>query len=128
MKELFATLVCAVLCIAAVQAQNKEDMLSMKERQIAAISIYTARGYIPELKQELASGLDAGLTVNEIKEILIQLYAYSGFPRSTNALGTFLTVLKEREEKGIEDIKGKKPTPVPVEKVLRSVQSISGNF
>jgi alkylhydroperoxidase/carboxymuconolactone decarboxylase family protein YurZ len=32
---------------------------------------------------------DTGLTINEIKEVLIQLYAYAGFPRSLNALGAY---------------------------------------
>ena len=57
-------------------------------------------------------GLDAGLTVNEIKEALVQLYAYCGFPRSLNALNTFKTVLDERKEKGISDVEGK---PIVVE-------------
>lgn len=39
------------------------------------------------------------------------MYAYTGFPRSLNGLGTFMTVLGERKEKGINDEIGKEPRP-----------------
>ena len=58
-------------------------------------------------------GLDGGLTVNEIKEVLVHLYAYTGFPRSLNALSAFMGVLDERKAKGIEDVQGKETSPVP---------------
>lgn len=58
-------------------------------------------------------GLDAGLTVNEIKEILVQLYAYAGFPRSLNGINTFMAVMDERQEKGIKDKMGKEASPLP---------------
>lgn len=51
-----------------------------------AISALEAKGNPEGLKQALVQGLDDGLTVNEIKEALSQLYAYTGFPRSLNAL------------------------------------------
>lgn len=36
-----------------------------------------------KLNAALNQGLDAGLTINETKEILIQLYAYTGFPAAS---------------------------------------------
>ena len=60
-------------------------------------------------------GLDAGLTVNEIKEILVQMYAYAGFPRSLNGIHTFMAVMEERQAKGIKDEKGIKASPVPAD-------------
>lgn len=60
------------------------------------------------LKAELNEGLDNGLTVNEIKETLVQLYAYCGFPRSLNAINTFKTVLDERKAHGLQDEEGRK--------------------
>ena len=48
------------------------------------------------LRTALHGGLDAGLTVNETKEILIHLYAYAGFPRSLNAINTLMAVMDER--------------------------------
>ena len=39
------------------------------------------------------------LTVNEAKETLSQLYAYTGFPRSLNALASLQKVVAERRKK-----------------------------
>ena len=66
------------------------------------------------LTKNLETGLANGLTVNEIKEILIQLYAYTGFPRSLNAINTFMKVMQSREAAGIKDNLGREPSPVPV--------------
>jgi hypothetical protein len=60
--------------------------------------------------------LDADLTVKEINEILVQMYAYAGFPRSLNGINTFMGVLEEREEKGIKDEMGKESSPLPADK------------
>ncbi|WP_202436377.1 carboxymuconolactone decarboxylase family protein [Vibrio eleionomae] len=90
---------------------------SLDRRQIAIIPIaaQTASGDIENLKISLNQGLDTGLTVNEIKEILVQMYAYTGFPRSLNALGAFMSVVNERQEKGIKDEVGKEASPLPAD-------------
>jgi fermentation-respiration switch protein FrsA (DUF1100 family)/alkylhydroperoxidase/carboxymuconolactone decarboxylase family protein YurZ len=67
---------------------------------------------LDKLKPELADGLEAGLTVNEIKEILVHLYAYCGFPRSLRGLQTFMAVLDERKAAGINDNWGREASPV----------------
>lgn len=76
-----------------------KEALNKKEASIAKISSYTAAGDIKSLERELNTGLDKGLTVNEIKEILVQLYAYCGFPRSLNGLSAFMKVTEERKDK-----------------------------
>lgn len=91
----------------------KPAALSAKERSIAAISMYTARGDMENLKTTLNAGLDTGLTVNEIKEVLVQLYAYCGFPRSLNALNNFMALVREREARGLKDVPGRLPGPLP---------------
>ncbi len=109
----------AVFCIVnQTEAKDKMNSLNNKERNIVAIAACTARGDMPNLKTALAAGLDAGLTVNEIKEVLTQLYAYCGFPRSLNALGNYMALLKEREAKGIKDAPGKLPGPLPAGKSI----------
>lgn len=55
----------------------------------------------------LNNGLDADLTVNEIKEFLVQMYAYVGFPRRLNGMNTLMAVIEEREAKGLKDEMGK---------------------
>lgn len=91
---------------------NAQDMLSKKQEKIVTISAFTARGDLDKLKPELVAGLEAGLTVNEIKEILVHLYAYSGFPRSLRGLQTFMSVLDERKTAGISDNWGREASPI----------------
>jgi 4-carboxymuconolactone decarboxylase len=95
----------------AMIAQNKPDtgtsFLNPVQQSIVNISALTAAGDLVNLKTQLHTGLDAGLTINEITEVLVQLYAYCGFPRSLNAINTFMNVLEERKSKGIKDKQGK---------------------
>lgn len=95
------------LNINTMNAQNNTDSLNAQEQGLVAISALTATGDLEKLKTELHAALDAGLSINEIKEALTQLYAYCGFPRSLNALGTFQSVLNDRKSKGITDKEGK---------------------
>jgi 4-carboxymuconolactone decarboxylase len=92
---------------------EKHHALNQKQQSIIPIAAFTADGNIDRLKSALNQGLDAGLTVNEIKEVLVHLYAYTGFPRSLNALSAFMGVLDERKAKGIEDAVGKEASSVP---------------
>ena len=87
--------------------------LTEKQKAIIPIAAYTAGGELEKLKISLEKGLDAGLTVNEIKEILVQMYAYAGFPRSLNAIGAFMKVMEERKARGCRDEAGKEPSPLP---------------
>ena len=91
----------------------EEKGLNQKQQEIVRISAFTASGDLEDLKISLNDGLDAGLTVNEIKEILVHTYAYCGFPRSLNGMGVFMNVLSEREAKGIKDEIGRDITPIP---------------
>lgn len=91
-------------------------MLSRRQQGIAAIAAHTARGDLDELKGSLNEGLDAGLTINEIREVLVQLYAYAGFPRSLNGLNTFMAVLGERRQRGVQDVQGREAAPLPADK------------
>ena len=83
------------------------NSLSIKEKRIISIAALAAKGDLGKLKIALNTGLESGLTVNEIKEILVHLYAYCGFPRSIRALQTFMEVIAERKSKGINDSIGK---------------------
>lgn len=94
----------------SVQAQQMISNgrgLSRQEKSIISIAALTAKGDLENLKSALKEGLEAGLTVNEIKEILVHTYAYCGFPRSIRGLQTFMEVINERKAKGIIDPFGK---------------------
>lgn len=92
------------------------DPLNAKQQSIVTIAAFTANGNLTKLDPAIHEGLDAGLTINEVKEVIIQMYAYAGFPRSLNALHTFMEVLKERKTKGIHDTEGKMASPYPTKK------------
>lgn len=85
--------------------------LDRRERSIAAVAANAAVGNTERLKSELGRGLDAGLTVGEIREVLVQLYAYAGFPRSLNGINAFMEVLDTRKAQGIEDVEGRAASP-----------------
>ncbi|MDO4557796.1 MAG: carboxymuconolactone decarboxylase family protein [Planctomycetia bacterium] len=93
-------------------------VLTGREEKIVAVAAYAARGDQTGLKTALTEGLDAGVTVSEYKEILVQVYAYCGFPRSLNALSTFMELLEERKATGISDVAGALPGPLPEGKSL----------
>lgn len=105
-------LILGFSAISEAQTMNSQG-LSPKQASIVTISAFTANGDLERLKTALNEGLDAGLTVNEIKEILVQMYAYAGFPRSLNGITTFMAVMDERQKKGIGDPIGKEATPLP---------------
>ena len=103
--------------VAIAEAQNMDanQALSAKQQSIIPMAAFTANGDMAKLRTALHEGLDAGLTVNEIKEILVQMYAYAGFPRSLNGIHTFMAVMDERQAKGIKDEMGKEASPVPAD-------------
>lgn len=91
---------------------DTKKFLNAKQIATVRISAITARGDLSRLQTELHAGLDAGLTVNQIKEAIVHLYAYAGFPRSIRGLQTFMSILDERSARGINDQAGPESTPV----------------
>jgi alkylhydroperoxidase/carboxymuconolactone decarboxylase family protein YurZ len=88
--------------------------LSLPQRAIAPVAAAAAVGDMPQLHVALNRGLDAGMTVSDAKEVLVQLYAYAGFPRSLNALGELMKVLDARRHRGVQDAPGRDPSaPIP---------------
>lgn len=95
-----------------INARPTSDVLSAKQKAIPLIGAFMASSDVPKLSAALAQGLDAGMTVSEAKEILVQLYAYAGFPRSLNALSELLKVVEARKQRGIRDEPGREPTRI----------------
>ena len=81
--------------------------LSERMLLLCACAAYEARGALEKLEKAIPRALEAGATVNELKDAFAQLYAYTGFPRSLNALGVLEQVLTERKAKGTDDKEGK---------------------
>ena len=66
--------------------------LTAKETAIVDIGAWTARGEQDKLGAAFKAGFGAGLTLNEAKELVGQLYAYCGFPRALNAAATLMKI------------------------------------
>jgi 4-carboxymuconolactone decarboxylase len=116
-KGYFLTSVSLILCLCCSVANTQstsavQASLTAKQRSITLIAAFTTKGDLIKLKQTLHTGLDAGLTVNECKEVLVHVYAYCGFPRSIQGLNTLISTLEERKAKGIKDNIGREATPV----------------
>jgi quercetin dioxygenase-like cupin family protein/alkylhydroperoxidase/carboxymuconolactone decarboxylase family protein YurZ len=111
-KIYVATIISICFLSFNLNAENKLNELTAKERSLISIAALTAKGDLAGLKPALNVGLDAGLTINQIKEVLVHLYAYCGFPRSIRGLQTFMEVLDERKAKGINDIVGAEASPI----------------
>lgn len=116
--KIMTSVLVALFSIATFsEAQTMTNQgLNARQEKIITIAAFTANGDLQKLTTALNEGLDAGLTINEIKEILVQMYAYTGFPRSLNGINTFMGVLEEREKKGIKDVPGKEPSAIPANK------------
>ena len=101
-------MLATTMLFASFQINAQTHMaLTTKQQALVAIAANEAKGNIEGLKAALNEGLEQGLTVSEAKEALSHLYAYTGFPRSLNALNTLERVLTERKAAGIVDYEGK---------------------
>lgn len=113
MRHFLYSILSVMTTIVTANAQTKsQQLLDNQQQAIVRISAFSGKGDLTKLKAELNGGLDAGLTVNQVREILVHVYAYAGFPRSIRGLQTFMTVLDEREAKGINDIMGAEASTV----------------
>lgn len=71
--------------------------LDLKSREIATVAALTALGNCaPQLKVHLNAALNAGCSEEEIKEVILQMSVYAGFPSALNGMFAFKEVLAER--------------------------------
>ncbi|MBK5010943.1 hypothetical protein IAE33_002803 [Pseudomonas sp. S60] len=70
--------------------------LELKHRSAVVIGALIASRQPDELRNHLRFGLNNGLSVEEIQEIIIQTLPYVGFPAVSSALGVAIEVLRER--------------------------------
>ncbi len=119
-KVIGMTTLCATLGMGNALQVNAQDIdtLSCRQQAIIPIAAFTAKGDMERLPKALDEGFDAGLSVNEIKEILTHLYAYTGFPRSLNAISSFMEVIEERKITGKHSIDGEEANLLSDDKSL----------
>jgi len=87
-----------------------------KQQAIVPIAGLTAKGDLDALKAAIGTGLNAGLSINEIKEVQTHLYAYAGFPRALNGLARLMSVVEARKAEGITDPVGQAASSLPDDK------------
>ena len=110
-RSLLPLLVILMFLFPLLQAGNSPAKgLDGRQQSMVLVS---ANGDLERLRPALGQALDAGLTINEVKEVLTHLYAYIGFPRSLNGLQVFMEVLEQRRARGITDAEGKAASPLP---------------
>ena len=119
MKTLTSLLATATLAVSFSGVAQAE--LTQQEQSIIPIAAFTAQGNEPALRAALTQGLNNGLTVNQIKAVLEQMYAYTGFPRSLTGLTIFVKLLDDRKAQGKKDVVGKEPSPLPKGKSIREI-------
>lgn len=120
MKKSILSVLAGLLVLACssntTQIQKEMNSLSFTPEQAAfmsAIACNEAKADYTALAEAIDKGLDAGLTVSQVKEALSQLYAYTGFPRSLNALGTLQRVLEQRKADGKATEEGVEASELP---------------
>jgi len=69
--------------------------LSLRDRELAAVATLVALGRSSQIPQHLRAALKAGVTSDELREVIIQTAAITGFPPAMNAMSTLKTVLSE---------------------------------
>ena len=85
--------------------------LDLKSKEIAVVSALIAMGAPqPQLKVHINEALNTGSSINELKEVILQMSVYSGFPSSIYGMNALKEVFKERQELGIKDIVGNTAT------------------
>ena len=97
MKRIVLYLI-AIMTMITVNAQT----LTERQKGLAACACLMAQGDLERLEPAVRMALDNGVTINELKEAFSQLYAYTGFPRSLNALGVLNKVLEASPQGGLK--------------------------
>src|SRR6266404_9160466 len=74
------------------------DGLAARDREIATIAMLTALGgREPQLRVHMNSALNAGLTPDELYEIILHTVVFAGFPTAINALTVLGDFLSKRD-------------------------------
>ncbi len=89
------------------------DAISERYQHLTLVAAFAASDDLGSLKVAINQALDHGTTINELKEALVHLYPYGGFPKSLNALGTLMSVVDTRKAEGKTDAVGDEPNELP---------------
>lgn len=119
-RNRFCAAALVLLFAAALPAQStlqmqepmKTKTMNTEQKSLVALAANEATGNLTALYTAVDEALDCGLTVNQLKEAFLHLYAYTGFPRSLNAQGVLQQVLSDRAAQGKSVEAGRDATPL----------------
>lgn len=102
------------------------DGLDLKTKEIAVVAALTAMGNVqPQLKVHINGALNTGSSINELKEVMLQMSVYSGFPSAINGMNVLKEVLQERQTQGIKDEIGKTAKETTSDRLRLGEQELS---
>lgn len=100
--------------------------LDVKSKEIAVVAALTAMASMkPQLKVHINGALNTGSSINEVKEVILQMSVYSGFPSSINAMGAMKEVLQERKDQNVIDNVGNKATNITTDRLKDGLSVLS---
>lgn len=70
--------------------------LTQQQQAVATIASLTTLGTEPQIRLHVNTGLNVGLTLQQIVATIVHLLPYTGFPRVLNALEIVKSVAEER--------------------------------
>ncbi|WP_447643089.1 MULTISPECIES: carboxymuconolactone decarboxylase family protein [Chitinophagaceae] len=74
------------------------DQLDLKSQETVVVATLTAIGTArPQLKFHINAGLNIGLTIDDIKEIMLLMNIYAGFPSAINGTNILKEVTAHRQ-------------------------------
>lgn len=73
------------------------EAVDLKTRELCTIASLTTLGAIPELKSHIEGALNVDCTPTEIVEIIMQMSAYIGFPRTIEAMFAAKEIFEEKD-------------------------------
>jgi 4-carboxymuconolactone decarboxylase len=71
--------------------------LSTRDRELVTVAALVSLGRSAQLPQHLRASLKAGLTPQELGEVIMQTALIAGFPPAMNAMSTLRTIVAERD-------------------------------
>lgn len=111
MNIILTFVLASVISVTGADAPKNNEMkaneiLTARQLSLAECACLEARGDMAGLDAAIRKALDNGVAVNELKEAFSHLYAYTGFPRSLNALNCLKAVVEDRKAEGRNDAEG----------------------
>lgn len=117
-SSLLCSLALSAISITAgaqTTTEMTDNTLNLRQQHLSALSSLEAKGDLHTLATAIDKALDDSVPLCDIKEAFSQLYAYTGFPRSLNALATLQSIKEQRDAQGKTTVEGTDADPLPLD-------------